>query len=257
MSTKQFRMAGANDKFNKTQANLILTDLVRRTAKEVALLWDCSSQTIYKIKNGEYPYNYVLGTAAYINANKKRIHNQEIVLEKIAAGEHKATIASELKMGLGTIYKIFNIWKAMTEEEKKEYLPKEETEIPTVGTNEENPATLNEEEIESLGNIMDEVQEELEEVNETDSNGDPLWDEDEEDKFQHEIMSFDEGNISQQYIQYQKQNFQIWKIFILPGYKEGDYVFLINGELQKVPTEAAEALIVGVLGTPTIIFHAI
>ncbi len=252
MSTKQFRMAGANDKFDKTQANLLLLDLVRHSAKEVALLWDCSIGLIYTIKKGEYPYNYVLGTEAFIKANIKRIHNQEIVLEKIAAGEHKATIASELKMGLGTIYKIFNIWKAMTEEEKKEYLPKEVTEIPAISSNEENPATLNEEEIEEI-----EEMEEGEPYPPVDSNGDPLWDEDEEDQFRHEVMSFDEGNISQQYIMYQMKGFQIWKVFKLPGFKEGDCIFVKENEVQKISSKLVDELARDVLGTPTIIFHTI
>jgi len=279
MSSSRFKASGAPELFNKEQAFLILKDLVRFSVVEVSELWSCSIGTIYKIRNADYPYNYLLGTAVQADAVKKRVRNQEIILEKFAAGIQSQVIQKDLGMGSATVTKVKKLWTGMNDDERKPYYeaiklekplhestepveePVEEPIEEPIEEPESQEGILSEEEQEALGNIMGEVQEEEEEVEEpyppVDSNGDPLWDIEEEEIYRHDIMSFDENNISQQYIMYQKKDFQIWKIFVLPGFKEGDYTFLINGELQLVPEAAAEALIKGVPGIPTINFNTI
>lgn len=243
MNNSRFKVAGAHDKFNAEQVKRILQDLAKHDAKTVAMLWDCSLALIYKIKKGEYPYNYILGTEAYMLANKKKIRNQDIVLKRIAAGERKSKIVSDLKMSFLTVSKIFKIWENMTEDEKKSYYPDQVDAVDTVDTADtvDTKTILTEDEIESLGNIMDEVRDEMEEeIEDT------------------EVFAMD--RIETQVIEFKLNGFNIIKVYKFKNYQKGGYIFIKEDEeqelqeIQEIPKVLAKELIKGVPGTPVIVF---
>ena len=258
----RFKHAGAPALFNEVQVEAILKDLCRHSVKEVSILYNSSTQTIYNIKGAIYPYNYVAGTESHRLANLKRIRNQEIVLEKIAANENKEPIAKELGMGVATIYKINKIWTSMTDEEKTPYyqaVPLEGIdsvieEMATEATEDtkttkDNPlrSILNDDEIESLGNIMNEIEEEAEEEGE-----------EEEERVIDDLAMFEAymvDNIVTQAIKYPFDGFEIWKVEKYLLFPKDSYVFIKENENIHVSTDLALELIQGRIGTPFIIFE--